>query len=380
MDVVKFAIPEIIFGRGSMKYAGMCARRLGAEKVFVVSDPGLERVGWVDELIDTLEAQGLEWVYFGDVVPNPRDYQIEQGSQMYLAERADVVIALGGGSPMDAAKGIAIVASNGGNIHDYEGANRIHRPLPPMVFLPTTAGSGSDISQFAIITDTRRRVKMTVISRTLVPNISIIDPLFLQTKPRDLVFYSAIDALSHAIESFVSIIASPFTEMQSLKAIELIARYLPMTKESLDLYILEALSTASTAAGMAFSNAGLGAVHALAHAIGGMYDVPHGHVHPILLPPVMKFNMESCLEKMAQIGQILIGHRKKSGQATALAGIEKLKEMFLSLNMKIRLRDILPDDCDIERLCSMAIKDVCVVTNPRPVTWKDLVKICEEAW
>jgi len=380
MDVVKFAIPEIIFGRGSMKYAGMCARRLGAEKVFVVSDPGLERVGWVDELIDTLEAQGLEWVYFGDVVPNPRDYQIEQGSQMYLAERADVVIGLGGGSPMDAAKGIAIVASNGGNIHDYEGANRIHRPLPPMVFLPTTAGSGSDISQFAIITDTRRRVKMTVISRTLVPNISIIDPLFLQTKPRDLVFYSAIDALSHAIESFVSVIASPFTEMQSLKAIELIARYLPMSKESLDLDILEALSTASTAAGMAFSNAGLGAVHALAHAIGGMYDVPHGHIHPVLLPPVMKFNMESCLEKMAQIGQILIGHRKKSDQATALAGIEKLKDMFLSLNMKIRLRDILPDECDIERLCSMAIQDVCVVTNPRPVERKDLVKICEEAW
>jgi len=134
MDVVKFAIPEIIFGRGSMNYAGMCARRLGAERVFLVSDPGLERIGWVDKLIDILETQGLEWVYFGDVVPNPRDYQIEQGSQMYLAERADVVIALGGGSPMDAAKGIAIVASNGGNIHDYEGANRIHRPLPPMVF------------------------------------------------------------------------------------------------------------------------------------------------------------------------------------------------------------------------------------------------------
>lgn len=380
MNVVKFAIPEIIFGRGSMEYAAMCAQRLGAEKVFFVSDAGLEKVGWVDKLINILEMHGLEWVYFGDVVSNPRDYQIEEGARLYLDERADVVLALGGGSPMDAAKAIATVASNGGSIHDYEGANRIHRPLPPMVFLPTTAGSGSDISQFAIITDTRRRVKISIISRTLVPNISIIDPLFLVTKPRDLVFSSAIDALSHAIESFVSVIASPFTELQSLKSIELIARYLPQAAKSADLDILEALSTASTAAAMAFSNAGLGAAHALSHAIGGMYDVLHGHVHPALLPPVMRFNMEACLNRIAQIGQILIGRRKKSTRSTAIEGIEKLQEMFIALDMKIRLRDILPDDPDIESLCRMAIQDVCIVTNPRPVTWKDLLKICEEAW
>ncbi|MGC8719235.1 MAG: iron-containing alcohol dehydrogenase [Thermodesulforhabdaceae bacterium] len=380
MDVVKFAIPEIIFGRGSMQYVAMCAQRMGAEKVFLVSDPGLEKVGWVDKVINILEMHGLEWIYFGDVVSNPRDYQIERGARLYLDEQADVVIALGGGSPMDAAKGIATVASNGGTIHDYEGANRIHRPLPPMVFLPTTAGSGSDISQFAIITDTRRHVKISIISRTLVPNISIIDPLFLLTKPRGLVFSSAIDALSHAIESFVSIIASPFTELQSLKSIELIARYLPLAAQSLELDVLEALSTASTAAAMAFSNAGLGAAHALSHAIGGMYDVLHGHVHPALLPPVMKFNMEACPEKIAQIGQIFLGKRKRSARSTAMEGIEKLQEMFESLDMKIRLRDILPDDHDIELLCRMAIQDVCVVTNPRPVTWKDLVKICEEAW
>lgn len=380
MDVVKFAIPEIIFGRGSMQYVAMCAQRMGAEKVFLVSDPGLEKVGWVDKVINILEMHGLEWIYFGDVVSNPRDYQIERGARLYLDEQADVVIALGGGSPMDAAKGIATVASNGGTIHDYEGANRIHRPLPPMVFLPTTAGSGSDISQFAIITDTRRHVKISIISRTLVPNISIIDPLFLLTKPRGLVFSSAIDALSHAIESFVSIIASPFTELQSLKSIELIARYLPLAAQSLELDVLEALSTASTAAAMAFSNAGLGAAHALSHAIGGMYDVLHGHVHPALLPPVMKFNMEACPEKIAQIGQIFLGKRKRSARSTAMEGIEKLQELFESLDMKIRLRDILPDDHDIELLCRMAIQDVCVVTNPRPVTWKDLVKICEEAW
>lgn len=380
MNVIKFSIPEIIFGQGSRKYLGLCARRLGAEKVFVVSDPGLEKIGWVDEIIGLLEDQGLDWVYFGDIVSNPRDYQIHRGTKLYLEEHCDVVVALGGGSPMDAAKGIAIEVSNGGTIHDYEGANRIHRPLPPMVFLPTTAGSGADISQFAIITDTKRMVKMSILSRTLVPNISIIDPIFLKTKPKELVFTSAIDALSHAIESFVSIIASPFTESQSLKSIELIANYLPQAANSNNLETLQQLSIASTAAGMAFSNAGLGIVHALAHSIGGMYDVLHGYVHPVLLPHVMKYNLQSCPDKIAKIGEMIIGHKNSTSSLTAIEGIDRLREMFVSLNMKIHLRDIMPEDADLESLCKMAINDVCVLTNPRSVSWRDLLKICEEAW
>ena len=143
MDVRKFSVPEIILGRGSLKYAAMCAKRLGAQKVFLVSDPGLERAGWVAQIVDILEAEKLAWYYFNEVVANPRDHQIEEGAKCYMRERCDVVMALGGGSPMDAAKGIAIVVSNGGRISDYEGANKIQRPLPPMVFMPSTAGSGS---------------------------------------------------------------------------------------------------------------------------------------------------------------------------------------------------------------------------------------------
>ncbi len=380
MKVIKFSIPEIIFGRESRNYAPLCARRLGAEKVFLVSDTGLEKVGWVDELIQIFKSHKLDCVYYNDVVSNPRDYQIQRGAEIYLQEQADVIIALGGGSPMDAAKGIAIVASNGGKIYDYEGANRIQQPLPPMVFLPTTAGSGSDISQFAIITDTQRRVKMSIISRTLVPNISIIDPIYLKTKPKELVFSSAIDAISHAIESFVSNIASPFTELQSLKAIDLIAKYLPIAAQTQELEVLETLSIASTAAAMAFSNAGLGAVHALAHSIGGTYDILHGYVHPVLLPSVMRFNLEACPDKMAKIGEIILGRRKRSVRSTGLAGIERLRELCASLNMKTSLREILFDEIDLDTMCRMAIQDVCVVTNPRPVKCKDFIKICEEAW
>jgi alcohol dehydrogenase len=380
MDISKFAIPEIIFGRGSLQYVGLCARRLGAEKAFLVSDSGLERAGWVARVTEILESENLRWVHFSDVVSNPRDHQIEAGAAVYLQEKADVVIGLGGGSPMDAAKGIALVASNGGHIHDYEGANRIHRPLPPMVFIPSTAGSGSDISQFAIINDTQRSVKMPIISRTLVPNISIIDPLVLITKGEELIVASAIDALCHAVESYVSPIASPFTEIQSLRAIQLIVQHLHRALQDRSLDDLEQLSIASTAAAMAFSNASLGAEHALAHSLGGMFDVLHGLVHPVLLPAVMRFNLPACTEKMATIGEIFLGRKRRSSRATATAGIDKLEEYCQSLGVPTRLRDIFPGRDKLPELCRMAVEDVCLLTNPRPVAWEDLLEICEGVW
>ena len=218
MDIFKFAAPELIFGRGSLRYAGVCARQLGASKIFVVSDPGVEAAGWVEKLFDVLRGERLDFVYFNDVSPNPRDFEIHNGVELYRREEADVVMALGGGSPMDAAKGIALLVSNGGVISDYEGANLVSRPLPPMVFIPTTMGSDSNISQFTIITNVKRRMKMTLISRTLVPNISITDPLLLETLTREQMIPPLFDSLSHAVESYVSPIANPFTETWSLKS------------------------------------------------------------------------------------------------------------------------------------------------------------------
>lgn len=380
MDVRKFSIPEIFFGRDSLQYSGVCARRLGAEKVFFVSDPGLERAGWVDKIFEIFAKENISWFYYSNVVANPRDAQVQEGALLYHEQGCDVVVALGGGSPMDAAKGIALVASNGGKVHDYEGANRIQRPLPPMVFIPSTAGSGSDISQFAIITDMRRRVKMSIISRTLVPNISIIDPLVLTTKPQDLIVAAAIDALAHAVESYVSRLAFPLTEIQSLKAIDLIIRHFRPAFETASLDALEQLSIASTAAAIAFSNASLGLEHALAHSLGGMLDVVHGLVHPVLLPHVMRYNLPSCVDKIADIGKIILGKRKQTAEATALAGIEKLQEYCSSLQVATRLSDIVSDRSELPQVCRMAVHDSCLVTNPRTATWEEMLEICEEAW
>ncbi|GAB6038488.1 iron-containing alcohol dehydrogenase [Fundidesulfovibrio butyratiphilus] len=380
MNVTKFAIPEIIFGRGSMVYVAKCARRLGAERVLLVSDEGVMRSGWVDKMTEHLEDDRLEWVYFGDVSSNPRDYQVRAGAELYLESRADVIIAIGGGSPIDAAKGIALLAGNGGVISDYEGANRVERPLPPTIFVPSTAGSGSDVSQFCIVTDVKRQLKMSIISRSLVPNISIIDPMLLLTKSQHLIIASAIDAFAHAVESYLSRLASPFTEMQALKAIELVIKNIRPAVEHRSLDALEQLSIASTAAGMSFSNAGLGVGHALAHSLGGMFDILHGLVHPVLLPAVMRFNTPAAPAKMGTVGRLILGRHDLSDEHATQAGIDKLRQSFARLGVPVRLRDILPERPPLERLAKAALNDACNLTNPRQADFESLLAICEEVW
>jgi len=380
MFVTKFAIPEIIFGHGSVKFLAKCARRLGAKRIFFVSDEGLEESGWVDQVIAILDEDHLESVYFNNVSSNPRDSQVHEGAELYLQEGCDVIVALGGGSPMDAAKGIGIIAGNGGQIRDFEGANRIMRPLPPMILIPSTAGSGSDVSQFCIITDVEREVKMSIVSRTLVPNISIIDPDLLLTKDRSLILASAIDALAHAVESYVSRLSSPFTEMHSLKAIELIVNNIGPAAEHRDPKALEQLSIASTSAGIAFSNAGLGMLHSLAHSLGGVYDVLHGMVHPVLLTPVMRYNMMSCLDKMSTIGRLITGSETGSDEKAAISGTIELENLFAKMNVNTQLRQLLPDQSTVERICKVAVMDACQLTNPKDAGWQELLSICEEAW
>jgi len=380
MGILKFSVPEIFLGRDSMKYTGVCAKRLGAKKIFFVSDPGLEKSGWVDTIFDILDHEKLKWVYYSNISSNPRDWQVEEGARLYEKHGCDVVFALGGGSPMDAAKGIALVTSNGGRVNDYEGANRIQKPLPPMVFMPSTASSGSDISQFTIITDMERQVKMSIISRTLVPNVSIIDPTLLTTKPRNLIIAAAVDALSHAVEAHVSRLAFPLTEVHSLRAIKLIMQYLPLTLENNSLENLEQLSIAGTSAAMAFSNASLGLDHALAHTLGGVLDVLHGIIHPILLPSVMRYNLPNCVDKLAEIGKLMIGGSLGSPEATALAGISTLETYFKSLGVTTRLRDIIPDRSKLPQICEMATFDSCLLSNPRDADVEDMMNICNEAW
>ena len=304
----KFEVPEIMFGRGLLSRVGACALRLGGKRAFLVSDPGLFEAGWVDVATRSLKAAGLSVVYYDNVNPNPRDFQIESGAQEYLRQNADVIVGLGGGSSMDAAKGIAILVSNGGRIADYEGANRIHRPLPPLVLCPTTCGTGSDVSQFAIINDTERRCKMTIMSRTVAPDISLTDPDTLDTLPDEYVCSTGFDALSHALEAFLSVAATTLTDVHAVKSMRLLTSNLVEAVQERGRDGLCNLAEASLHAGMAFSNSLLGIVHALAHPIGGYYDTPHGSVNAILLPWVLRYNLPVLEERLPELAWGL-GHQ-----------------------------------------------------------------------
>src|SRR5512136_615572 len=312
----KFEVPEIIFGRGLLEQVGSCARRLGGHKVLLVSDQGLFNAGWVDKVIKSLLQADLTFIYYDQITPNPKDTEIENGSKEYIRHGADVIVGLGGGSAMDAAKGIAILVSNGGRIRDFEGPDKIIRPLPPLVLCPTTCGTGSDVSQFAVITDSKRRCKMTIMSRCIAPDISLTDPDTLSTLPDEYVCSTATDALSHAIEAFLSVASTSLTDVHAVKALRLLSKSLVRAVRERRLEDLENLSRASLHAGMAFSNSLLGIVHALAHPIGGLYDANHGSINAVLLPEVIRYDIPVVTEKLPELAWGL-GHRVDGSRSSA---------------------------------------------------------------
>jgi len=376
----KFEVPEIIFGRGLLNQIGACARRLGGHRVFLVSDQGLFAAGWVDKALRYIMDAGLEVILYDNVTCNPKDVEIEAGAQEYIRQGADVIIGLGGGSAMDAAKGIAILVSNGGRIRDYVGPDKIIRPLPPLVLCPTTCGTGSDVSQFAIINDTENRCKLTIMSRCVAPDISLTDPDTLETLPDEFVCTTATDALSHALEAFFSVASTSLTDVHAIKALRLVSTSLVEAVRERRPDDLENLSRASLHAGMAFSNSLLGIVHALAHPIGGLYDANHGSINAILLPEVLKYDIPVVTDKLPELAWGL-GHRMDGTHGSASEVVqERLAAMLDAAGAPRSLRSIGVKRDDLPELARRALKDVCIVTSPRQADEQDLLAILERAY
>lgn len=381
MNIIKFVAPEIIFGLEAVSQVGESARRLGARKVFVVTDGGVKKNGWVDKALSFIEQAGLGYTVWHNITSNPKDTEITGGVKQYLSSQCDFIVAVGGGSPIDAAKAVAILVSNGGNIQDYEGVNKITRPLPPMVIVPSTGGSGSEASQFAIIVDKERKKKMAIISRSLVPDIAIIDPQLLQTKDARLTAATGIDALSHAIESYVSIAANSLTDVRALEAIRLIAENL---RESVacrtNMKAKSAMAIASLQAGIAFSNAILGATHAMTHQVDGLLDLHHGETIAVLLPHVMEFNLISCAEKYRQVaiamGENVEGLNKQDAAEKAIKAVQRLAR---DIGITYGLSAMGFKEEYIPELSKNALDDACIVTNPRDASADDLARIFYKA-
>ncbi|OGS70126.1 MAG: alcohol dehydrogenase [Firmicutes bacterium RBG_13_65_8] len=381
MDVSKFIAPEIIFGRGAVAQVGESARRLGARRVFVVSDPGVAGSGGLEKVLAALSVAGLAVEVWTGVTPNPRDHEIARGAERYVGAGCDAVVGAGGGSAIDAAKAVATVVTNGGTIADYEGIDRIVRPLPPMVAVPTTAGSGSEASQFSIIVDTKRRLKMTIISKSLVPDIAICDPLLLATVPHRLTADTGMDVLTHAIEAYVSLAATPLTDVHALAAMRLVARHLPASVASqTNAEAKTAMAMASLQAGLAFSNAILGAVHAMTHPLGGYLDMPHGAANAILLPYVMRFNLISSIDRYGDIARSLGGRTEgKTQREAAELAIKLVTQLAADVGIPRTLADLGLTEEPIPHLAANACQDSCLITNPRDLGQEEIETIFRAA-
>ena len=376
----KFEVPEIVFGRGMLSQVGSCARRLGGRKIFLVSDQGLFNAGWVDQVMKSLMEAGLDFVYYDHVSINPKDVEVEEGAREYLRHGADVIVGLGGGSAMDAAKGIAILSTNGGRIRDFEGTDRIVRPLPPMVLCPTTCGTGSDVSQFAIISDTKRRCKLTIMSRCVAPDISLTDPDTLRTLPQEYICTTATDALSHALEAFFSIASTTLTDVHAIKAIRLLKASLVQAVREQTPDAMENLSRASLHAGMAFSNSLLGIVHALAHPIGGYYNANHGSINAALLPEVIRYDLPVVAEKLGELAWGLGSDVKGDDEAVGEVVQGEVESLLEACGARRSLRSLGVKREDLPDLALKALDDACLVTSPRQADVKDLLAILERAY
>jgi alcohol dehydrogenase class IV len=377
----KFVAPEFVFGIGALDMAGQYAVNFGAEKVLIVTDPGVMATGLCDRVKGSLSQSGASSVVFSDVTPNPKSLEVMRGADFYQTEGCDLIIALGGGSPMDCAKGIGIVSTNGKHILEFEGIDNVTLPGPPLICIPTTAGTSADVSQFAIINSESERVKIAIISKAVVPDASLIDPSTTLTMNRELTACTGIDALVHAIEAFVSTANSPIFDLHAIEAIRLVYSHLLETLlKPDDLGLRSIMMRASLEAGLAFSNASLGAVHAMAHSLGGYLGLPHGECNAILLDHVMDFNFESVNERYEKIGEAmgleLKGMTSGEKKRTVIEAVRNLKK---AAGISNTLKDKGAKASDIPILAAKALKDACIVTNPRIADQRDLEVIYEQA-
>ena len=372
--LAKFHAPEIVFGPDALAELGHCAARLGARRPFLVTDPGLIEAGWVDEAVACLRQSELYPALWHDVTPNPKDHEIEAAFSRYAESGSDVIIGLGGGSCIDAAKGVAILSGNGGRILAYEGVDKVVRPIPPTVMVPSTSGTGADVSQFAIVTDTAARNKITIISRTLVPEISVIDPRLLTTMPDWLNASTGLDALTHGIEAFVSRAHNPLTDRHALYSVALITRHLLRSQlRPSETASRLAMAQGSLEAGLAFTNAILGATHAMSHQVGGQLDAPHGVVNAVLLPHVIMFNAEVSPGRFVPLAEAA-GIRTEGvpPAEAALLLAEAVRKLADEVGVPKGLAELGVTDDLVPQLARLTLKDACLATNPRPADARDI--------
>jgi len=374
---------RVIFGLNSSRSVGSEVRAIGGNKPLVVTDPGVVQAGLLEPVRKSLEEASIPFVVFDKVEPEPPARLVDQGTEVFRENGCDSVIGLGGGSSLDVAKGISIMATNEGKVLDYCGVDLVKRRGVPKILIPTTAGTGSEITRVFVITDEAENTKKVVFSPYVLAELAIVDPLLTLSMPPKVTADTGLDALVHAIETYVSAGATPFSDILAEKAIEWIARYLPIAwSKGSNLEARYYMSLASTVAGMAFGSGGLGAVHGLCYPLGTEYHMSHGRSNGIMLPHVMRFNLPGNPEKFARIAQLMgcctEGLSLMEAAQKAVEAVEKLLE---SIEVPYRLRDYGIPESDLPKLVEGGMKQSRLfVPNPRDLTEDDVRRIYREAF
>jgi alcohol dehydrogenase len=371
-----FYIPSInLIGAGSMADAIGRIGQYGFKRALLVTGHNSHLAALRADVCARLEKLDIECVIYSGVKPNPDTHNVEEGLAMLQAHQCDVVVSLGGGSPHDCAKAIALVAANGGRIQDYEGLDKSAKAQIPLVAINTTAGTASEMTRFCIITDESRHVKMAIVDKHTTPLLSVNDPELMLEMPPELTAATGMDALTHAIEAYVSTAATPITDACALKAIALVSQYLRRAVwDGRDLEAREQMVYAQFLAGMAFNNASLGYVHAMAHQLGGFYDLPHGVCNAILLPHVESFNSLVVSRRLTDVGQAL---GVEGGDASA--ALQAIRTLSADIGIPAGLAELGVKEQDIPLLAENALKDACGLTNPIQPSKDDVMTIFRAA-
>jgi alcohol dehydrogenase class IV len=377
----KFVSPEIVFGAGCRHSVGNYASNFGARKVLLVSDPGVQAAGWVADVQASLLRQGIEHCLYTQVSPNPRCEEVMLGAELYRSQGCNVIVAVGGGSPMDCAKGIGIAVAHGRNIIEFEGVDTLRVPSPPLILIPTTAGTSADVSQFVIISNQDERMKFSIVSKGAVPDVSLIDPETTLSMDPFLSACTGIDALVHAIEAFVSTGAGPLTDSHALEAMRLInGNLVAMSANPNEIALREKIMLGSMQAGLAFSNAILGAVHAMSHSLGGFLDLPHGLCNAVLVEHVVAFNYKAAPERFKMVAETLgVDTRGLTHPQIRLRLVEHLIQFKHAVGFHETLALHGVGSSDIPFLSRNAMQDPCILTNPRDSTQRDVEVVYAEA-
>lgn len=381
MKEFSFSVPqEIIVGKGSLARLPEAAEKLGGKHGFIISGPHLNKMGIVASCSESLENAGIKVDAYTETEGNPSVETVEKAAAAFCKSGADFIIALGGGSPMDVAKAVGVVARYGGSITEYEGGGRVPGDIIPLIAIPTTAGTGSEVTAFSVITDHSRNYKLTVFSYKLIPAYAILDPELLTTAPVSVAAACGIDAMVHALEAYISKDASPFSDAMAEKALELIGKNIRRyVADRTDIEAAEAMITGSLFAGIAFSWARLGDVHAMSHPVSAYFDVPHGVANAILLPTIVEYNALADCGKYLKLFNYISLTPASEAEFEPFMLVDLLTELNEQLGIPGSLGEVGVTADKFDVMADDAMKSGNIAVNPRSTTKKDVLSLYEKA-